>query len=64
MTPRRSLQSSPDRLGEFLGARKFLHGVAEEKDEVGVAQGLAWTKSVAKPCRLKFRWWKAKAAPS
>ena len=31
-------------LPELLGARKFIHGVAQECDEVGVAQGLAWTE--------------------
>lgn len=34
---------TPDRLQEYLGVRKFLHEVAERKDEVGVATGLAWT---------------------
>ncbi len=32
-------------LHELLGARKFLHGTAQEKDEIGVAQGLAWTEA-------------------
>jgi len=34
---------TPDKLQEYLGVRKFLHEVAERKDEVGVATGLAWT---------------------
>ena len=32
-------------LPELLGARKFLHGTAQERDEIGVAQGLAWTEA-------------------
>ena len=35
---------TPQLLPELLGARKYLHGVAQEQDEVGVAQGLAWTE--------------------
>ncbi len=36
---------TPDALPELLGARKYLHGTAQEKDEIGVAQGLAWTEA-------------------
>ncbi len=36
---------TPEALHELLGARKFLHGTAQEKDEIGVAQGLAWTEA-------------------
>ncbi|MDF2440390.1 MAG: ATP-dependent Lon protease, partial [Abditibacteriota bacterium] len=38
------LQIAPSNLNEFLGARKYVRSVAQEKDEVGVAQGLAWTE--------------------
>ena len=36
---------TPDRLSRFLGPQQFFWGVAEEKDEVGVATGVAWTEA-------------------
>ena len=36
---------SPDDLHGYLGPEKFRHELAEEKDEVGVIPGLAWTPS-------------------
>ena len=31
-------------MGAWLGPRKFLYGVAETKDQVGIVTGLAWTE--------------------
>jgi len=35
---------TPESIKEYLGARKYPFGVASENDEVGVAQGLAYTE--------------------
>jgi ATP-dependent Lon protease len=31
-------------LGKYLGVRRYLYGIAEEKNQVGQATGLAWTE--------------------
>jgi len=38
-----SITVSADNLGDFLGVKKFKYGLAEEKDQVGVVTGLAYT---------------------
>jgi len=35
---------TPDNLGDFAGVRKFRYGMIEDKDQVGVVTGLAWTE--------------------
>ncbi|HDP70545.1 MAG TPA: endopeptidase La [Actinobacteria bacterium] len=35
----------PDNLTDFLGPSQFHYGLAEERDEIGVATGLAWTEA-------------------
>ncbi|MGB0508326.1 MAG: endopeptidase La, partial [Pikeienuella sp.] len=35
---------TPDSLGDMLGVKRFKFGLAEEKDQVGVTTGLAWTE--------------------
>ncbi|MDQ3815935.1 MAG: endopeptidase La, partial [Armatimonadota bacterium] len=44
-----SLQGSaavtPQTLPDYLGPRKFIYGLAQKEDEIGVAQGLAWTEA-------------------
>lgn len=35
---------APGNLNEFLGPRRFIYGAAQKEDEIGTAQGLAWTE--------------------
>ncbi|RMH52252.1 MAG: endopeptidase La [Zetaproteobacteria bacterium] len=39
-----SITITPDRLEEYLGVRKYRHGLAEKEDQVAVVTGLAWTE--------------------
>ena len=41
----KAVKIEADALGEFLGPRKFSRDLAFERDEIGVAQGLAWTEA-------------------
>ncbi|WP_306150919.1 endopeptidase La [Roseovarius sp. MMSF_3281] len=38
-----TIEVTPENLGDFLGVKKFKYGLAEEKDQVGVVTGLAYT---------------------
>lgn len=44
-TLKETMQVLPDNLKDFLGPRKFSRDVRQERDEIGVAQGLAWTEA-------------------
>lgn len=41
----KSVKITEKSLQEFLGAKRFRYGLAEEKDQVGAVTGLAWTSS-------------------
>jgi ATP-dependent Lon protease len=43
--PRPNTIITPDRLSDYLGPQQFFWGMAEEKDEAGVATGVAWTEA-------------------
>src|SRR3712207_7241197 len=38
------IEIAADNVGEFLGVRKFRHGMSEEEDQIGAVTGLAWTE--------------------
>ena len=38
-----SISVTSDNLDDFLGVKKYRHGLAEKEDQVGVVTGLAWT---------------------
>ncbi|MGI6777943.1 MAG: endopeptidase La [Acetivibrionales bacterium] len=42
-TGKKSMKITPARVEKFLGMRKYRYDMVNEKDEVGVATGLAWT---------------------
>jgi ATP-dependent Lon protease len=42
--PEVRVELTEDHIQEFLGIPKFHYGRAEEKDEIGLAMGLAWTE--------------------
>jgi ATP-dependent Lon protease len=39
-----SITVTADNLGEFVGVRRFRHGMSEEEDQIGAVTGLAWTE--------------------
>ncbi|MBN2029322.1 endopeptidase La [bacterium] len=39
----KTMQITPENVSDFLGQQKFFSEVAQRKDEVGIATGLAWT---------------------
>jgi ATP-dependent Lon protease len=41
---KKSVKVDEKNIDEFLGVKKFKYGLAEEKDQIGVATGLAWTE--------------------
>jgi len=38
------VEVTPDNLADFVGVRKFRHGISEEEDQIGAVTGLAWTE--------------------
>jgi ATP-dependent Lon protease len=38
------VEITPDNVGDFVGVRKFRHGMGEEEDQIGAVTGLAWTE--------------------
>ena len=39
-----NIEVTPDNLGNFVGVRRFRHGMSEEEDQIGAVTGLAWTE--------------------
>jgi ATP-dependent Lon protease len=39
-----SVTVTEDNLGDFVGVRRFRHGMGEEEDQIGAVTGLAWTE--------------------
>ena len=39
-----SIAVTPENLSEFMGVRKFSHGVGEKENQIGAVTGLAWTE--------------------
>jgi ATP-dependent Lon protease len=38
------VEITPDNLADFVGVRRFRHGMSEEEDQIGAVTGLAWTE--------------------
>ncbi|OJY32729.1 MAG: endopeptidase La [Rhodobacterales bacterium 65-51] len=39
----KTVEVTPEKVGEYLGVQRFRYGLAEKEDQVGVVTGLAWT---------------------
>ena len=43
MLKQKSVKASPDNLADYLGVPKYRYGEVEDKDQIGIVTGLAWT---------------------
>ena len=43
--PQKKISITPKRVREYLGVPKYKHGKVEEKNEIGITSGLAWTQA-------------------
>jgi ATP-dependent Lon protease len=39
-----SIEVTADNVGDFVGVRRFRHGMSEQEDQIGAVTGLAWTE--------------------
>ncbi|PQO22360.1 endopeptidase La [Rhodobacteraceae bacterium WD3A24] len=39
----KSVEITPETLGDYLGVKRYRYGLAEKEDQIGVVTGLAWT---------------------
>ncbi|ADW18186.1 ATP-dependent proteinase [Desulfobulbus propionicus DSM 2032] len=42
--PKKKYRISPQAIERYLGVPKYRHGLAEERDEIGLTTGMAWTE--------------------
>src|SRR5437016_3258397 len=43
ISKKKSVKASADNLADYLGVPKYRYGEVEDKDQIGIATGLAWT---------------------
>src|SRR5262249_56279486 len=43
LSDKKSVKVSADNLADYLGVPKYRYGEVEEKDQIGIVTGLAWT---------------------
>src|SRR3989442_10108280 len=43
LSEQKSVKASADNLADYLGVPKYRYGEVEEKDQIGIVTGLAWT---------------------
>ena len=69
LSEKKSVKASADNLADYLGVPKYRYGEVEDKDQIGIVTGLAWTdvggelltieaaNAEVKPTRCGHRTW-------
>src|SRR5207244_8221658 len=51
LSEKKSVKASADNLADYLGVPKYRYGEVEDKDQIGIVTGLAWTATSTCTCR-------------